>query len=48
MVVESSEEFPIAITVLALDPTRADAVAGSRWMVFDSAAGGTFVQVPNF
>ena len=48
LVVEPSEEFPIAIAVLASDPIRADAIIGSRWVVFDSVAGGTSVQVPNF
>ena len=38
--VEPSKDFPIAVVVLASDPTRADAVVGSIWMVFDSTAGG--------
>ena len=37
--VEPSEDFPIAVTVLASDPARADVIIGSRWMVFDSVVG---------
>ena len=36
---EPSKDFPVAVILLALDPTRADAIIGSRWMVFDSATG---------
>ena len=42
VVVDPSKDFPIAVVVLASDPTRADAVVGSIWMVFDSTAGGVY------
>ena len=45
--IELSEDFPIAVVVLALDPTRAHAVVGSRCMMFDSASGGVSVRVPS-
>ena len=46
VVVKPSKNSPITLTVLASDPTRADAGVGSRWMVFDSAAGGAVVFCP--
>jgi hypothetical protein len=46
VVIEPSKNFPIALAVLASDPTRADAGVGSRWIVFDSAAGGTVASCP--
>ena len=41
--VEPSEDFPIAIAVLSLDPNKGDAIVGSKWVVFDSATGGAYV-----
>ena len=46
VVVEPSDNFPIALVVLASDPTRADAGIWSRWMVFDSTARGSIVLCP--
>ena len=40
VVVEPYEDFLIAVVVLALDPTRADTIVGSKWMVLGSRVAG--------